>query len=58
VPRPFRAWGHPFTTGLALLASFAFLVAATFGDLHNSLWSMELLLASIPVYFLMQRKRV
>lgn len=55
--RPFRAWGHPVTTALAILASLAFLAAATVGDLPNSLWSMELLLASIPVYLLVQRKR-
>ncbi|MBV8519201.1 MAG: APC family permease [Acidobacteria bacterium] len=48
---PFRAWGHPFTTCLALLASLAFLIAATLGDLANSRWSLGLLLLTVPVYF-------
>jgi APA family basic amino acid/polyamine antiporter len=57
-PRPFRAWGHPLTTGLALAASIAFLASATIGDLTSSLWSLGLLLVSVPVYLIMQRKRV
>ena len=56
-PRPWRAWGHPFTTGLALLASVAFLIAATVSDLRNSAWSIFLLAASVPVYALIRRRR-
>ena len=46
-PRPYRAWGHPFTTGLAVLASLAFLVGAVASDPRNSLHSIGLLLLSI-----------
>ncbi|MEO8215641.1 MAG: APC family permease [Acidobacteriota bacterium] len=54
-PRPFRAWGHPWTTGLALAASVAFLIGAAASDTRNTLWSLVLLAASFPVYLLMRR---
>ena len=54
-PRPYRAWGHPYTTGLAVLASVVFLAGATFSDLNSSLWAMGLLIVSFPVYLLMRR---
>lgn len=53
--RPFRAWGHPWTTGLALLGSLAFLVGAVAGDTENSLWALACLAASYPVYRLTRR---
>ena len=56
-PRPYRAWGHPFTTGLALLASIAFLVGATASDTRSSLWSLGLLALSFPVFLLTKRLR-
>ncbi len=49
-PRPYRAWGHPLTTGLALLASLVFLAAAVAGDTANSLWAIVLLILSFPAY--------
>jgi len=54
-PRPFRAWGHPWTTGLALLSSLTFLVGAVAGDTENSLWTLVCLAASYPVYRLTRR---
>jgi APA family basic amino acid/polyamine antiporter len=56
-PRPFRAWGHPWTTGLALLGSVAFLVSSVISDWENSWKSLVLLVASGPVYFVVQRRR-
>jgi len=55
-PRPYRAWGHPITTGLAILASFAFLIGAALSDLVSSAWSLGLLFLTIPVYLLIRRK--
>jgi APA family basic amino acid/polyamine antiporter len=55
-PRPFRAIGHPFTTGLALLASIGFLVGAVISDLQNSVWALVVLAASVPVYLLVRRR--
>ena len=54
-PRPFPAWGYPWTTGIALLGSVAFLVGAVFSDRQNSVRSLVLLAASYPAYLLIKR---
>ncbi|HEX2835494.1 MAG TPA: APC family permease [Thermoanaerobaculia bacterium] len=51
-PRPYRAWGHPFTTILAIVASLAFLASAVAGDTRSSMHAILLLVLSVPVYFL------
>lgn len=52
--RPYRAWGYPFTTGLALLGSLAFLLGAIASDLssgsRDSLYAVLLLAASYPAF--------
>jgi basic amino acid/polyamine antiporter, APA family len=55
-PRPYRAWGHPYTTGIALIASIVFLIGAVLGDLRNSLYSIALLVLSAPVFWVMRRR--
>ena len=54
-PRPYRAWGYPWTTGLALAGSLAFLAGVVASDTRNSLWSLLLLAASYPAYLLLKR---
>lgn len=56
VPRPYRAWGHPFTTALALVASVAFLAGAVVSDLVSSAWAIGLLILSIPVYLVVRKR--
>jgi APA family basic amino acid/polyamine antiporter len=53
--RPYRALGHPFTTGLALIISLAFLLGAIAGDTRNRLFALLVLAASFPVYRLGRR---
>ena len=48
--RPYRAWGYPWTTALALLGSIAFLVGAIASDTRNSVYALLLLAASYPVF--------
>lgn len=48
--RPYRAWGYPWTTALALLGSVAFLVGAIASDTWNSAYALLLLAASYPVF--------
>jgi APA family basic amino acid/polyamine antiporter len=48
--RPYRAWGYPFTTALALLGSIAFLAGAVASDTRNSIYALILLAASYPVF--------
>jgi len=49
-PRPYRVPGFPFTTGLVLLASVAFLVGSVVTDWGNSWKSLLLLVLSYPAY--------
>lgn len=53
--RPYRAWGYPWTTGLALTASLLFLVGAVVSDTRNSVYALILLAVSYPVFRLMKR---
>ena len=53
-PRPYRAWGYPFTTALALISSLVFLAGAIFADTANSLYALLLLGVSYPVFRLMK----
>lgn len=49
-PRPYRAWGYPWTTGFSLLASLAFLAGAVKSDTRNSVYALILLAASYPTF--------
>jgi APA family basic amino acid/polyamine antiporter len=53
-PRPYRAWGYPFTTALALLGSLLFLAGAIWADTTNSVYALLLLAVSYPVFLLMK----
>jgi APA family basic amino acid/polyamine antiporter len=57
--RPYRAWGYPWTTGLALLGSIAFLIGAVLTDIgggvyENSVYALVLLAASYPVFLVVK----
>ena len=54
-PRPYRAWGYPFTPALALLGSVLFLAGAIWADPTDSLYAVLLLAVSYPVYLLMRK---
>jgi APA family basic amino acid/polyamine antiporter len=54
-PRPFHAWGYPWTTGLVLLGSLAFLVGAVWSDTRNSIYALVLLAASYPAFIIIRR---
>ncbi len=49
-PRPFRAWGHPWSTAIVLVGSIAFLVGALLNDTANSGWALLLIGVSVPVF--------
>jgi APA family basic amino acid/polyamine antiporter len=54
--RPFRAWGHPWTTGLALLASLGYLGGTLFSDPTSVIAALFLLAVSVPAFFLSRRR--
>ncbi len=48
--RPYRAWGYPWTTGIALLASVLFLAGSILTDQQNAPWALAILVLSYPVF--------
>ena len=55
--RPYRAFGFPYTTGIVLVGSVLFLIAAVADDHQSGLVALGLLVASIPIYLWLERKR-
>ncbi len=55
LPRHFRAWGYPYSTGLTLLGATVFLGAAILEDTRNSLVAVGLLAVAFPMYRRLRR---
>ena len=53
--RPYRTWGYPYTTGIALVGSILFLLGAIKSDTRNSIYALVLLALSYPVYRLAKK---
>ena len=49
-PRPYRAWGYPWTTGIAILIGLAFIVGVGLSDPRNTSIALAILIASYPLY--------
>jgi len=56
--RPYRAWGYPWTTALALTGSVAFLAGAVLSDTRNRGYALLLLAASYPLFRSIQKAGV
>jgi len=54
MPRPYRAWGYPWTTGIALVGSVLFLGGSVITDQHNAPLALLLLVCSYPVFLLLK----
>jgi APA family basic amino acid/polyamine antiporter len=54
LPRPYRAWGYPWITGLVLLGSIAFLVGAVISDQRDSLFALAILAVSVPIFLVVR----
>jgi len=52
--RPYRAWGYPWLTGVALVASVLFLIGSILTDQKNAPLALGMLVLSYPVYRLMK----
>lgn len=52
--RPYRAWGYPSTTGIALLASAIFLVGSILTDRKNAPLALAMLVVSYPLFRLLK----
>jgi APA family basic amino acid/polyamine antiporter len=55
--RPYRAWGYPWTTGIALVGSILFLAGAIASATKDSVYALLGLGVSYPVFWLMKRRR-
>jgi APA family basic amino acid/polyamine antiporter len=49
-PRPYRAWGYPWTTWAAIFIGVAFIVGIALSDQRNGLMALGILLGSYPLY--------
>lgn len=58
MPRPYRAWGHPWSTCYVVAVSVVFLGGALYADTENSLWAMALIAVSFPAYHFLRRVRL
>jgi basic amino acid/polyamine antiporter, APA family len=54
MPRPYRAWGYPWTTGIALAGSILFLFGSIVTDQTNAPLAALLLVLSYPVFRIMK----
>ena len=52
LPRPYRAWGYPWTTALTLAAALAFLTGNIMGGTGVSLTALVVVVLSYPLYLL------
>jgi len=52
--RPYRAWGYPWTTGIAVIASAAFLVGSMATDRDNAPLALGMLVLSYPIFRIMK----
>jgi APA family basic amino acid/polyamine antiporter len=54
-PRPYRAWGYPWTTWSAIVIGLAFIVGVVLSDPHDSAIALALLIVSYPLFVGTQR---
>jgi basic amino acid/polyamine antiporter, APA family len=54
-PRPYRAWGYPWTTGIAILIGILFIVGVALADPGNSAIAFAILLLSYPLFHFTRR---
>ncbi|MBX9692463.1 MAG: APC family permease, partial [Cyanobacteria bacterium] len=53
--RPYRAWGYPFTSAVALVASALFLIGSLWTDRENAPLALIILCLSYPTFLLFKR---
>ena len=56
-PRPFKAWGYPWTPAIFVLVSFAIVVNAFYSDPKLSGLGTLIILAGVPIYYYFTRRK-
>jgi APA family basic amino acid/polyamine antiporter len=54
LPRPFRAWGYPWTTFVVVALSCVFLAGVIISDPANSLYAVAAVAMSWPLYLVVK----
>ncbi len=54
-PRPYRAWGYPWTTALAVAIAVVFLIGVVWSDPEHALLGLGVLALSVPTFWLLRR---
>ena len=57
LPRPFRAWGFPYTTIFLILISLGFFVGFAIGDPKNLVVILAVTVLSYPAYILLRKNK-
>jgi APA family basic amino acid/polyamine antiporter len=57
LPRPYRAFGYPFSTGIVLAGAIALLVAAIYEDPRSGFVAAAFLACCVPAYAWLARGR-
>jgi len=54
-PRPYRAWGYPWSTALAVAIAVVFLAGVVWSDPRHALLAVGVLALSVPAFWLLRR---
>jgi basic amino acid/polyamine antiporter, APA family len=55
-PRPFKAWGYPWTPAIFVIASLAIVLNAVYSNPVVTGWGLLVILAGVPVYWWFSRR--
>lgn len=58
LPRPYRAWGYPYSTGLTILVTLVLLIGFAISDQRSLLVLLIILALSYPSYLLLMKNRL
>ncbi|HEV8144885.1 MAG TPA: APC family permease, partial [Bryobacteraceae bacterium] len=56
--RPFRVWGYPWATAIVLIAAIGFLGGSLVSDTKHSVYALDLIAISFPLFALLRRARL
>ncbi len=56
-PRPYRAFGHPFSSGLFIAVALFFVVYIVKGDPKSALYGLCLVLCGVPIYYSLRLRK-
>ena len=57
LPRPYRAWGYPYTTILMIIISFGLFIGFAISDPSNFFIIAIISLLSYPAYLIISRRK-